>query len=78
VTKFDPKLEVQVQGEEIIITLLGTTYSVTYFKRKGSSGLLAKDIANENDPFVPMTVSQFLVKAWKLANDKARELGWIV
>jgi len=25
-----------------------------------------------------MTVSEFLTKAWKLANDKARELGWIV
>jgi hypothetical protein len=22
--------------------------------------------------------SEFLAKAWKLANDKARELGWIV
>jgi hypothetical protein len=42
VTKFDPKLDVQVQGEEIIITLLGTTYSVTYFKRKGSVGAARK------------------------------------
>jgi hypothetical protein len=25
-----------------------------------------------------MTMSEFLAKAWKLANDRARELGWIV
>jgi len=25
-----------------------------------------------------MTVSEFLEKAWVAANDKARELGWIV
>jgi len=25
-----------------------------------------------------MTVAEFLAKAWRLANDKARELGWIV
>jgi hypothetical protein len=28
-------------------------------------------------PQFAMTVSEFLA-AWKLANDKARELGWIV
>jgi hypothetical protein len=25
-----------------------------------------------------MTAAEFLAKAWKLANDNARELGWIV
>jgi hypothetical protein len=25
-----------------------------------------------------MTLSEFLARAWKAANDKARELGWIV
>jgi hypothetical protein len=68
---FDPELSVDVVGNE-------TSYSVVYFKRRGSSGLLAKNITNENDPRVPMTSAEFLAKAWKLANDKARELGWIV
>jgi hypothetical protein len=77
-TSFDPKLGVLVVGEEIIVTLHGTSYSVTYYKPKGSPGLLAKDIANEDDPRIQMTSAEFLVRAWKLANDKARELGWIV
>jgi hypothetical protein len=31
---FDPKFEVLVSGNDIVITLMGTSYSVTYFKRK--------------------------------------------
>ena len=27
---------------------------------------------------MPMRLSDFLARAWKLANDKARVLGWIV
>jgi len=61
------------------VTLPGTNYKVTYFKRHGSFGLLAKNIVQEDDPRLPeMTAGQFLAKAWKLANEKARELRWIV
>jgi hypothetical protein len=37
----------------------------------GSTGLLAKDIANKDDLRIPMTASEFLAKAWKLANKGA-------
>jgi hypothetical protein len=77
-TGFDPKLDVQVRGNDILVTLLGTDYSVTYYRRKGSRGLFAKHIADKDDPRVQMTGGEFLAKAWKIANDKARELGWIV
>jgi hypothetical protein len=30
------------------------------------------------DPNAVLTPAEFLTQAWKLANDKARELGWIV
>jgi hypothetical protein len=77
-TKFEPKLDVEVWGNDIMITLPGTSYWVTYFKRRGSAGLLAKDIVNKDDSRSPITSADFLAQAWKLANDKARELGWIV
>ena len=65
-----------VEGKEILVTLPGTNYAVTYFKRDDSFGLLAKDIVQEDDHRLPhMTAAQFLAKAWKLANEKARELG---
>jgi hypothetical protein len=75
---FDPELSIEVKGKDLVVTLPGTNYRVTYFKRHGSFGLLAKDIVNEDDPRLPqMTAGRFLAKASKLANEKARELGWI-
>ena len=76
-TGFDPKLGVVVSGNEIVVVLPGSIYSVTYFKRRGSPGLLAKNIANKDDLRIPMTAAEFLSKAWKVAYIKARELGWI-
>jgi hypothetical protein len=67
----DPKREAQVDDDEIVVTLPGTSYSVTYCKMIGSPGLLAKRIADTDDPRIPrMRVSGFLAKAWRLANDK--------
>ena len=70
-------LDVEVWGSGIIVTLPGTNYWVTYFKEKDSPGLFPADIANKDDPRVTMTAAEFLEKAWKLANEKARELGWV-
>ena len=76
-TTFDPKLGVLVSGNEIVVVLPGSIYTVTYFKRRGSPGLLAKNIADKDDPRIPKTAAEFLSQAWKVANSKARELGWI-
>jgi hypothetical protein len=71
-------LRIEVVDDEIIVFLPGSSYSVTYYKRETSPQLLAKRIANTDDPRVPMTLSDFRSRAWRVANDKARELGWIV
>jgi hypothetical protein len=70
-------LDCQVQDDEIIVALPGTSYAVTYYKPERSPQLLAKRIADRDDPRTSMSLSEFLARAWKLANDKARELGWI-
>jgi hypothetical protein len=75
---FDPELSVEVTGNNILVTLPGTGYSVTYFKPRGQLWLAARDIVHEDDLRIAMTSAEFLAKAWKVANDKARELGWIV
>ena len=77
-TSPEPKLRVQVVDDEIIVTLPGSRYSVTYYKPDNSPQLLAKRIADTDDLRFPTTAAEFLAKAWRLANDKARELGWIV
>jgi hypothetical protein len=77
-TSSDPSLRVQVVDDEIIVTRPGSYYSVTYYKPEKSPQLLAKRLPDTDDLRIPMTASEFLAEAWKLANDKARELGWIV
>ena len=71
-----PVLRVQVVDNNIVVTLPGYSYAVTYYKPEGSSGLLMKYDATRNDLRLQITAAEF--QAWKLANAKARELGWIV
>jgi hypothetical protein len=75
-TNAPSELRVQVVDDEIIVTLPGSHYSVTYYKPAKSPQLLAKCISDREDPRVAMRLSEFLACAWRLANDKARELGW--
>ena len=77
-TNLGPKIRVQVVDDELVVSLPGSLYSVTYYKPEKSPQLLAKRIPDKDDLRIAMTLSEFLAKAWRLANDKARELGWIV
>jgi hypothetical protein len=74
----DPDLRVETSGSDIVITMPGTSYTVTYYRAAGSRQLLAKSFPMKDDPRVAMTVSEFLIRAWKLANNKASALGWMV
>jgi hypothetical protein len=67
---------VEVRADEIIVTMPGTSYADTYYKPANSSQLLARRIA-ESDDNRTSSLSAFLTLAWKLANERARELGWI-
>ena len=61
----------------MLVTLPGTTYTVTYFRPQGGRQLVSLRFPMKNDPRVQMNVSEFLIRAWKLAHNKASELGWI-
>jgi hypothetical protein len=76
-------LHVELQGGEIVVTLPPTHYTVTYYKPSNSPQLLAKRFPGKALPRQRrstrrLTHAEFLSRAWKLTNDKARELGWIV
>ena len=77
-TESSGKLLIDVVDDEIIISLPATSYSVTYYKPPSSSQLLAKNISQRDDRRTPLTLSDFLSRAWQEANAKARDLGWIV
>jgi hypothetical protein len=70
--------QIDVIDDEIIVTLPGTSYSVTYYNPDGQPHLHAKNYPVEVDPRAEMAQAEFLGKAWGIANDRARELGWVV
>jgi hypothetical protein len=50
---------------------------VTYYKPANSRQLHGKNFPEEVDRRSPISQAAFVGKAWKVANEKARELGWI-
>jgi hypothetical protein len=72
-------LSVAVQGDDIVVTLPGTSYVMTYYRATAfPQQLLTKSHSGREDEGAPMTQTEFHARAWKAANAKARELGWIV
>ena len=70
-------IQLDVRGGDIIVDLPGTDYTVTYHKPAVSPQLLAVYTPAKDDARTQLTQAEFLARAWRLANDKARELGWI-
>jgi hypothetical protein len=71
-------LYVEVHGVEIIVALPHSTYSATYRKSTDSAHLIMTDASSPEAPGSTLTPAEFLGLAWQAANEKARELGWIV
>jgi hypothetical protein len=78
-TSPESALNVEVLDNEIVITLSGTNYAVTYYRAAAfPQRLLTKSHSGGEDHDAPITQAEFHGRAWRLASDKARELGWIV
>ena len=71
-------IHLDVRGGDIIVDLPGTSYTVIYHKPAVSHQLLAGYLPGKNDPRTGLTRAEFLARAARLANEKARELDWIV
>jgi hypothetical protein len=69
--------KIEVRGQELIITLPGTTYRAIYHKPEGSPKLVARSVPKYDESVALVSRGEFLAHALKIANDKARELGWI-
>jgi hypothetical protein len=72
------KISVEVFDEEILVTMPGTSFSIVYEKTKHNQ-LIASYFSGRKmqDERCGVSFPQFLSRAWKAANDKARLLGWI-
>jgi hypothetical protein len=71
------QLHIEVQDGQIVVTLLQTGYCASYHKAANLPHVVRSafmtDLSNE-----PISKEEFFAIAWDAANDKARELGWIV
>jgi hypothetical protein len=68
------RVVVVLEADTIVVTMAGTRYSITY-RKLHDTPLLA---AERDDPDSQISKHTFRAQAWIAANDKARELGWIV
>ena len=68
---------VEVRHQDIVVTMPGTNLRVVYRKPHRGSQLVARLDYFQDQQKGPITRAEFLVRALKAANDKARELGWI-
>jgi hypothetical protein len=71
-------LVIDVLGGNLRVSLAGSNFAVTYHKPRNSRQLLARSLPTKEDRHASITQGEFLALAWRVANDKARELGWIV
>ena len=69
------ELRIEVEGEELVVTLPGTSYAVRFCKL--ANQLHSKEYPMEVDRRSPLSQAEFIGKAWTMANEKARDLGWI-
>jgi hypothetical protein len=69
------ELQVELDGEEIVVTKSGTDFMAAYRKMLGRPNLtLTRSWVDPTSP----AVSEFCAHAFQAAVSKARELGWIV
>jgi hypothetical protein len=73
-----PDLHVQARANDIVVTMPGTSLRVVYRKPHWGSQLVARLDYFQDQQKRPITRAEFLARALKAANDKARELGWII
>ena len=73
-----PKVAVEVVGDVLVVTLPGTTFSVTY-EKTDENQLVASSFKARKLPHETRKVAfaKLLSLAWTAANEKARELGRI-
>jgi hypothetical protein len=71
----DPKIKVEVRGSDTIATMPGTTFNATY--RRRDPGIERLNFGR-SDLGAPISLREFIVLADDAANEKARQLGWIV
>jgi hypothetical protein len=65
------QLDIEVKDRDIVVGVPSVRFSAVYYKAAGQPHLILRQRSKCDD-------YELIADAWKAANDKARELGWIV
>jgi hypothetical protein len=74
----NPDLYVEARANDIVVTMPGTSLRVVYRKPHRGSQLVPRLDYFQDQQKGPITRPEFLTRALEAANNRARELGWIV
>jgi hypothetical protein len=66
----------EARGRGLIVTLPGASYRVIYRQHQNSPKLVTAMVPKGNERGALVSREEFLARALRLANGKARELGW--
>ena len=70
---------IETHGNHIVLAVPGSSYRVRYRRPNGGGRqLVAYQLPKADDPLASITKANFMKLAWRIATEKARELGWIV
>ena len=69
--KSEFKFEVVEKGGNLIVSVPSGKFKAVYYKAVGQPQLILRERTKTDD-------HELIADAWKAANNKARELGWIV
>ena len=71
-------LQLEVEGDRIIVLMPGTSLRATYLKSQDPRDRrqLVESLAMSIDKEAPVSLKEFEAIAWEAATAKARELGW--
>ena len=72
------QLRVEARDRDIVVTMPGTSFRGGYRRPDRGRLVVGLDYFQNGQKGPIITRAEFIAQALKLANDKARELGWIV
>ena len=72
----DLQVNVEVDENDIKVTMPSTNFEVVYQKGEEAPGLMPKPWI-QNDQHASVSAAEFLARAWEAAENRARELDWL-
>jgi hypothetical protein len=71
------ELEIHIDEPHVIVNVRGTRLTITYHLSADGRSLVEHPFWTGDDRNAPISLSEFRSSAWRAAQKKADEIGWI-